>query len=294
MLAYVARAGIDYENGQSKESSRLNRMAVEYARIAGNRFDEMNLNSELLVEALVGPARAPSVVEQGSELIRRSGDFPSIRARALSLTAIAEAMVGRTDEALEHADEAVSLLEKLGTPEPLMNARADRALVHMLVNDPAPAEKELRGVIADADAIGNRTIAAWAAGRLLPILTDGGRLDEAEQMADRAGDVAVVGNRMRALGALARIAAARGDPTAGSLVRRLVEALASVTFSMTRIDGLVDAAVASRTMHNTPAAVMYVMEALRMADAKGNVARAAQLRSLIGTFAETEVDLNPS
>jgi hypothetical protein len=91
----------------------------------------------------------------------------------------------------------------------------------------------------------------------------------------------MVMNRTRILGARARLEAVRGSPSAAKLVAQLVAMLEEVAFPNIRVDGFVDAAEATAVLGDRAAAVGYAEEALRLAEAKGNVVRARQVRGIV-------------
>jgi hypothetical protein len=91
----------------------------------------------------------------------------------------------------------------------------------------------------------------------------------------------MVMNRSRVLGARARLQAARGRPEAAELVAALVEMLEDVAFPNIRVDGFIDAAEATAVIGDRAGAVGYAEEALRLAEAKGNIPRARQVRAIM-------------
>jgi hypothetical protein len=66
----------------------------------------------------------------------------------------------------------------------------------------------------------------------------------------------------------------------------LVEAMDSIAYPNIRVDGFVDAAEATAALGDRATAARYADEALRLAEAKGNVARARQVREIVARFAQ--------
>jgi hypothetical protein len=139
----------------------------------------------------------------------------------------------------------------------------------------------MRTVVAAAAATGDRTMLSWGACRLAQVLMEQGRLDDAEPYVEEAESVDMVMNRSRVLGARARLQAARGRPEAAELVAALVEMLEDVAFPNIRVDGFIDAAEATAVIGDRAGAVGYAEEALRLAEAKGNIPRARQVRAIM-------------
>ena len=126
---------------------------------------------------------------------------------------------------------------------------------------------------------------SWGACRLAQVLMEQGRLDDAEPFLEDAERVDMVMNRSRVLGARARLQAVRGQPEAAELVARLVETLEDVAFPNIRVDGFIDAAEATAVLGDPATAIRYAEEALRLAEAKGNIPRARQVRAIIARIA---------
>ena len=122
---------------------------------------------------------------------------------------------------------------------------------------------------------------SWGACRLAQVLMEQGRLDDAEPFVGEAEHVDMVMNRSRVLGARARLHAAHGRPEAARLVEQLVEMLEDIAYPNIRVDGFIDAAEATAVIGDRATAIRYAEEALRLAEAKGNIARARQVRDII-------------
>jgi ATP/maltotriose-dependent transcriptional regulator MalT len=181
----------------------------------------------------------------------------------------------------------VRVLEELGRPIDANLARGDKSWVDRLADDLPSAERELRTVVAGAAAAGDRTMSSWGACRLAQVLMEQGRLDDAEPFLEEAERVDMVMNRSRVLGARARLQAVRGQPEAAELVAQLVETLEGVAFPNIRVDGFIDAAEATAVLGDPATAIRYAEEALRLAESKGNIPRARQVRAIIARIASS-------
>jgi tetratricopeptide (TPR) repeat protein len=243
-----------------------------------------------LVAKLVGPDPASEVVAAGEALVNKARDYPSIRADAVRILAVAEAMLGRFEDARMHAQESIATQEDLGNRYLAWLYRGDKAWVERLAGQRQTAESDLRLVISGADAVGNRTLSSWAAGRLLPWVLADGRYDDAVELTAQAAGAGIAMNHTRVLAARAWLAAIGGDPAAAQLNTALLEALPDVEFPNIQMDGFVDAAEISSLLGDRTSAIRYAEEALRLATSKENVARAEQIREVIrrvGQLAET-------
>jgi len=275
-----------YMDGRMSESTTLGQDAIAHARAAGDEQLALEFEMFHLVEMIVDWTPAEEVVEAGRAWLERIAESPYLRADVLRLLAVAEAMTGRHAEAFDHATESVTIFEDLGQPLAEVNSRGDKSWVHRLAGDAAAAETELRAAYEIAQRVGDRTAASWSACRLAQVLIEQGRGDDAGPFIDAAEQVPLVMNRTRVLGARARRLADFGDDGAAQLVDDLVAALAAVEVPNVRVDGLVDAAEAMAALGDAPAAIGHANAALVLAERKGNVARAAQVRAIIARLAD--------
>jgi class 3 adenylate cyclase len=279
--AYAALGMQAYMSGRAAESSEFTRLVIEHARASGDIAWALQAETNALVDDVVGPTPAADGLTRAETLLIAAAGYPSVRADVLRLLAVLEAMIGRPDEARAHAAESVRLLEELGLPSAANLARGDKSWVERLGDDLPAAERELRTVVTAAAAAGDRTMLSWGSCRLAQVLMEQGRPDDAEPFVEEAEQVDMVMNRSRVLGARARIQAIRGGPEAAELVAQLVEMLEDVAYPNIRLDGFIDAAEATAVLGDRAAAIRYAGESLRLAEAKGNVPRARQVRAII-------------
>ena len=279
--AYSALGIQAYMSGRAAESAEFTRKVIEHAWASGDVAWALQAETNALVEDVVGPTPATEALIRGETLLDATAMYPSVRGDVLRLVAVLEAMIGRSDDARAHAAESVRLLDELGLPAAATLARGDQSWVARLTDDLPLAEREMRAVVSAATASGDRTMLSWGAGRLAQVLMEQGRLDDAEPYLEEAERVDMVMNRSRVLGARARLQAVRGQPEAAALVAGLVDMLDDVAFPNIRVDGFIDAAEATAVLGDRRRAVGYAEEALRLAEAKGNIPRARQIRAII-------------
>jgi hypothetical protein len=80
----------------------------------------------------------------------------------------------------------------------------------------------------------------------------------------------------------AMIRAARGDRTVAGEVEHFLAMVADTSYLNLKTDLLVEAAEAMASLGDRPAAIGYARDALGLAEAKQNIARAGQTRLLLG------------
>ena len=274
-----------YMGGNAETSRDFTRLAIEQAWASGDISVALQTETNSLVEDLVGWTPAGEVLARTRTLLDSAATYPTVRADILRILAVLEAMVGRPDEASAHATESVRIADELGLPAAAIQIRGDKSWVDRLAGDLLAAERELRTALAAATTTGDRTMTSWAACRLAQVLMEQGRLDDAEPYLEEGERVDIVMNRSRVLGARARLQAVRGQPDAASLVSQLVDMLGTLEFPNIRVDGYIDAAEATAALGDRAVAVGYANEALRLAEDKGNVVRARQIRAIIARIA---------
>jgi ATP/maltotriose-dependent transcriptional regulator MalT len=113
------------------------------------------------------------------------------------------------------------------------------------------------------------------------VLVAQGRIDEAEEaLTDSERDpVPVLVPRLAAV--RMRVDAARRDPRAAAEVDELLAMVAGTPWVNQEADSLVDAAEAMASLGDTAAAASHARRALELAEAKENIALAAQIRLLL-------------
>ncbi len=280
-MAYATIAAQAYMDGRMADASPFYELAIAHARAADPGM-ALELEMNRFVNVVVGPTPAAEVVEIGEAWLPRLHDWPYLRADALRLLAIAEAMIGRHDVADAHSAESVAAIYELGQPQSATHTLGDRWWVLRLAGDLPGAEAAIREAYEIAVAGDDKTQQSWAATRLAQVLADEGRLDEAEPLLDVALRVPLVMNRTRVTGIRARILASRGEAEAArALVEELIAALETIEAPNIRTDGFVDAAEALALTGDHAQAAVHAASALELAEAKGNIARAAQVRAII-------------
>ncbi len=280
-MAYSTLATQAYMDGRIEESAPLYELAIEHAR-DGDAGMALELEMSRLVLLVVGPTPAAEIVRIGEAWLPRLEGWPYFRADAVRLLAVAEAMIGRHDVADAYSAQSIATLIELGQPQSTTNALGDRCWVLRLAGDLPGAEAAIREAYEISIAGDDRTQTSWAACRLAQVLAEQGRYDEAEPLLAEAELVPLVMNRTRVMGIRARVLASRGEAEAArALVAELVEALAPIEVPNVSTDGYVDAAEALALLGDREPAIAYARDALRLAEAKGNLARAAQLEALV-------------
>jgi class 3 adenylate cyclase/tetratricopeptide (TPR) repeat protein len=154
--------------------------AARYARVGGDRAQEMESLGSVLVAAMYGPTPVMSCLEQVDDVSRRTEGSQTAEVTILRIRAHVEAMRGEFDLAHELIAEAKALAEELGL-ETYMAAGVLRSAgeIDLLAGDLPAAERAFRTACKTLERKGD--LGAFAS--LTPLLADAlnaqGRGDEA-------------------------------------------------------------------------------------------------------------------
>jgi DNA-binding SARP family transcriptional activator len=206
------------------------RLAREHARAAGARMYEGHAAAWLCIVLRRGPLPVGEAKRLIGEIL---GNPPTQLARASALGGLADlrAMEGAFDEARTLVAENHAIIEELGLPQTAAADLIAVADVELLAGDLEAAERILREACDRLGKVQDRFSAVNAAWRLALVVLAAGRVDEAEALIERAGDVDA-GNLVRAWrGTLgATVQARRGE------TQRALALLAAADRSLEALD----------------------------------------------------------
>ena len=188
---------------------------------------------------------------------------------ALHTLAALHAMAGRFDQAREAGEAATQIADKLGPSRFAAICAQFLGQVELLAGDPAAAERWLRWGAGILERMGERGLRAEMTANLARALaSQGGRDDEAFELAEVSGELAVRDDRYSQVerrGPLAQVLARRG---------RLEEAERLATEA-------VELAGVQREAGRAADAGELAAQALHQAERKGHLVAASQARELL-------------
>jgi DNA-binding SARP family transcriptional activator len=234
----------------------------------------------------ISPTPVPEAIHRCKELLRSSRDDHVLEAVITRFLALLSAMTGRFDESREQVQRSSLVLDEVSYLTYSWVYRVTAGQAKQLAGDPAGAELEYKAAWQGFEELGDapvdeRTInaAVW----LATLYCDEGRWDDAARclaVGEEYPLVGPTGTALMRLAARARVAAHRGEHTeALALARRAVETAAPIDcLGVKARTWLALAEVRSAAGAETEAAAA-LDEALRLYDAKGNVAAAAATRA---------------
>jgi tetratricopeptide (TPR) repeat protein len=264
----------------------LHTRGLEHAREAGDAREEAALVRWLARSILFGSTPASDGIERCRSLLGDLHGRRDAEAGVLEALASLQAMRGEFDEARELYVNGGRTYSELGQKARLARLTAVGTRIELLAGDRDAAERELRAAYETYDARGERASVAAVAASLARLTCEQGREEEAEQLAHVAEESAAKGDvttQVRRRAAQAMVLARRGEiGEAEALAREAVSLTEGAQFPDWRADTLLDLADVLRTAGRPEEANAATRDALRLYEAKGNVAAAESVRALLG------------
>jgi class 3 adenylate cyclase/tetratricopeptide (TPR) repeat protein len=267
------------------EAEAATRRAREQAWRAGLPRLGVSVEIDLVVTALSGPTPAGEVERMAADAAARAIAYPSQRCRLLGLQAIAEAMLGRFESARSRVMEGIAIAYDLAHLATIGALHLDLWWVERLAGDARAAEAAARAAL-DGHPARDQLAMAWC--RLAELYLVEGRLGDAQLAADASSaQDSLPFIQPRLAGVRAALLAAAGDPAARAEVERALAMVDGTPYVNQRIDLLIEAAQAMAWLGDRDAALGHAGEALQLAEAKQNLAVAAQVGRLIAGLLST-------
>jgi predicted ATPase/DNA-binding SARP family transcriptional activator len=269
-------AALNWNHARSGAAEYAWQRAAECARALKDRRQLADILAWLASAALWGPTPALDGIKRCQEYLGEIGNHPIGKAEILLHLAGLYAMQDDFVAAQATLNNAKSLLDTLG---PTMTAAIIQpaALIAMLDDDPATAEKHLRLEYESLYRMGERYYLATTAAKLARAIAAQGqsRYDEALRLVATSQDTAA-GNDLSALalgqGLWARILADRGDHREAERLARSAAALTGQTDLLSeQADIMLDLAHVLAAAGRKPEACSAATQALDLYQRKGNL-----------------------
>jgi class 3 adenylate cyclase/tetratricopeptide (TPR) repeat protein len=164
------------------EAEDAMRRAVQEARLAGDRRQELQCLPTYALSAAYGPTPVPEAIQRCGEILHQCAGSKSAQALVLCALSHLHGLAGEFDTAREHYRRSRSIYEQLGMRVHAALVSLDSAPVEMLAGDPAAAERELRIDYETLTALGDKSYLPTNAALLARALHELGRSDEAEHL----------------------------------------------------------------------------------------------------------------
>ncbi len=266
------------------EMEQVLERALVHAERSGGRRERSWVLGSLSRAVVFGPRPVEDAIHRCLDLRRRGRGYVFVEGRVDSTMSVLEAMRGHFDEARRLYAQTRETLEDRGHKLLLASMQIYAGIAELIARDYEAAERELRLGYEQLDQMGERGYLSTTAAFLSRPLYALGRYEESEeatQISEQAASRDDVGSQMIWRGTRAKLLARRGERDAAeALARDAVARSRETDFVNWQADALVDLAETLCLLGRPGEATPSVEEAIRLYEAKGNVASAAAAREL--------------
>src|ERR671931_504439 len=258
-----------------EEEAKAGRQAMEHARRAGDRRQELRSAAALAMSRVYGPTPVPDALAECERVLEEARGDRRTEGLVLGSLARLHALAGDFGRAREAYRRARTVLEDLGSNVLAASLSLDSHAVELLAGDPAAAERELRRDYDALERMGEKYLLSTIAGLLAQALCAQGRYEEANQMCMITASVAAEDDaQSQALWRSVRgkVLAHRngsGDQ-AVELAREAVEILRSTDAIVWQADALVDLAETLAATGDEAGTARVLDEAAALYELKGS------------------------
>jgi class 3 adenylate cyclase/tetratricopeptide (TPR) repeat protein len=283
MVAFIHALACEWE-----ETSKAQRQALSYARLAGKTRQEARMSGAYSIALCDGPTPVPLAIEECEEILARG--LSDRQAEALVRCSLASlvAMSGDFDRARGLYRDARATLEDLGSVVVVASTCLTSGRVELLAGDPVTAEQELRRDHEVLVELGELYYRPLVTAMLAQALYAQGRSDEALELTDAAAQLAAEDDvEPQALwrSVRAKVLAVGGDfEEATRLGREAVELLATTDAVFVQVEALVDLAEVLRLAHREDEARSALAQARELCWLKQITAPVSRIEALEGSL----------
>ena len=275
------------------EEAEAGHRAMEFARLAGDRRQEMRSASAYAISALCGRTPVPEAIQECESLVERVAGDRRAEGLIRSVLGPLYAMRGDFERARDSSRRARALLDDLGRNVLAASVSLESHAVELLAGDLPAAEAELRRDYEILQSMGEKFISSTIAGLLARTALAEGRLQEARELSELAEAAAAEDDpQSQALwrSVRANVLAEAGEvEEARRLAREAVEVLERTDGLTYQADTLLEQAQVLARTGDPSAARTTLVEALRLYELKGNVVAAESTRALVAEATDQAV-----
>jgi tetratricopeptide (TPR) repeat protein len=277
LLTNVEVAGMHWKGAEAAATETL-----AHARAAGSQVLEIRALEMRAATASYGPTPVPEAIELCESLLTRTrGDRRAEVFTRLQLARLM-AMTGDFDEARAMCRRARDLYEEFGWSFQAAIVSLDSGPIELMAGDPEAAEAELRKDYGALSTMGESNYIATTAGLLAEALYRQGKLEEAAEFAEFAGNTAAEDDAApqilwRQVEAKIRAGAGRADE-ADRLIGEAIEMTLQSDDVVDQGNALVDQAEVLVLTGRPDEAATALEEAIALYERKGNMVGAERAR----------------
>jgi tetratricopeptide (TPR) repeat protein len=188
--AWFALALAEWTQGQWDVMQDPLDRAIEHARRAESRSLEVHALSFLLASLTLGGTPIDEALRRADEYLEEWADSRELQGFSARMRGNLLAHEGRVEEGRALLEEARQIFAELGHREGLAILPFSTGRIELIEGDPVAAERALRSGVELMEEMGDRSRAASLVPLLADALTDQGRIDEAEELLERAREAA--------------------------------------------------------------------------------------------------------
>jgi tetratricopeptide (TPR) repeat protein len=273
-------AQAEYLGRRGGASSAAALHALDFARRAGDRFENVETVDWLGVTLVLGPTPAPEGARLCERLLREAGEDPILELSVLAPLAYLVGIQGRTEDADALLTRGRAILDNLRDRVSLFSVML--GFYFAWASEPAAAERDLRPIYEGLTSVGGKSHIVSIASLLAQTVYAQARYDEADELAREAEEAARpndVHSHIVWRGVRAKVFAQRGEfDTAEALGREAVRFAESSDFLQSHAEALVDLAEVLTLAGRPAEAVPHVEKAIQLHEEKGNVLAVERVR----------------
>jgi len=286
-FAHRLLAAMYWTLGRSADSAAELQQVIELGRRAGAPHQAFLLHWLGGIH-MWGTTPAEEGIRRCDELLAEASGLRLAEGSILTARAVLAAMAGRPDEARASAARARPILEDLGGVLPVTCIGSRIGLMEEILGDHERALETVRPPLLALERLGEKSFFSTLAGQFARVLALTGRLDEAEEFAQKGREASPSDDWASQISwreALGLVEAQRGDlEEAERLAREAVGLTEGVDYLPQMADAWSDLGFVLRLAGRKEEAAKALQEALSLREAKGDVVRAARVREELATL----------
>jgi predicted ATPase/class 3 adenylate cyclase len=285
--AWRLQAWLHWNKAHAAAAGEAFEQAAAHASLAGDEHAHAELLTWVASALWFGPTPVTEAINRCEEIRSEVSGHSESEALLLRHLGGLHAMTGNFELARSLLTESNAVFEDLG---PTLNAATshNEAVMEFLADDPAAAERSLRGGYCTLREMGEQSVLSTTAAFLARAVLAQGRDEEAEELTAESASLAEPDDLLTQLlwrGVQAAIFARRGlTSEAEALAREAVAIGEQTDFLAHRGDTLVDLAHILQEAEREEEAAEVAAEGLHLHEQKGNVVTAGKIRSQFGAL----------
>lgn len=270
-------------NCQYSQAEDAVRRAIDEARLAGDRRQELQNLPTYALSASYGPMPVPEAIQRCEQILSESQGHKGAEALVLCALSHLEGLAGRFTEARELYRRSRAIYEDLGLRVHAALVSLDSAPVEMLAGDAVAAERELRRDYEALEELGEKNYLSTTAALLAQALHELGRDDEAEQLTKISEELSApddLNSQVEWRCARAKVLASRRQfADAEEMVREAVRRALKTDFLEVQANAYLDLANVLQLAGRRSEAVIATREALAIYEKKQGAAGVTRAQS---------------